>query len=272
MIMGIPIYQVDAFANQPFEGNPAGVCLLSEETPAAWMQSVAAEINLSETAFVLRCPDGFSLRWFTPLKEVRLCGHATLASAHILWESGALQQGEPARFFTRSGLLTADRRGDWIELDFPAKHALPCDPPEELSLALGADFRFAGRNDQTYLLEVENESILRALHPDFALLERLPVRCVIVTARASTPEFDFISRFFAPAIGILEDPVTGSAHCYLASFWSARLGLRELSAYQASPRGGVLRVRLAGERVKISGHAVTVFAGELLSLSKGRKI
>lgn len=212
----LPIYQVDAFTARPFAGNPAAVCLLSGPRDETWMQQVAAEMNLSETAFLLPEGNGFRLRWFTPTVEVDLCGHATLASAHVLWESEQLAPEAKACFFTRSGRLTAERRGQRSargELDFPAEPAEPVEAPVELVRALGVTPRFVGRNRMDYLVEVDEEATLRSLAPDFALLRSLPVRGVIVTSRSASPEFDFVSRFFAPQSGIDEDPVTGSAHC-----------------------------------------------------------
>lgn len=259
------IYQVDAFTGRPFAGNPAGVCLLPEPAAEAWMQAVAAEMNLSETAFLVRRPDGaFHLRWFTPAAEVKLCGHATLASAHVLWETGALQPAETARFHTLSGLLTASQRDGWIELDFPATPAVAAEPPAELAEALGVVPAYVGMNVFDYLAEVESEAIVRSLRPDFTALGRLPVRGVVVTARSAAAEFDFVSRFFAPAVGVNEDPVTGSAHCCLTPYWAERLGKTEMIAHQVSARGGVVRVRLAGERVLLGGQAVTMLVGELL--------
>lgn len=260
------LLQIDAFTSEPFRGNPAAVCLLDGDRDAEWMQSVAAEMNLSETAFLLRRDDGWSLRWFTPAVEVDLCGHATLASAHALWQEQLLREGETARFHTRSGLLTADRRGDWIELDFPDKVAEAIDPPEGLLEALGvSEPIWVGRNQFDYLVEVGSEEILDSLAPDHSRLRTLPVRGVIVTSRAAGGEYDFVSRFFAPGSGVDEDPVTGSAHCALAPYWAPRLGKTEFLAYQASRRGGVLRVRLAGDRVKLAGRAVTVLRGELVA-------
>lgn len=252
------LYQIDAFTAQAFRGNPAAVCLLDAERDEAWMQNVAAEMNLSETAFLLPQDDGFSLRWFTPAVEVALCGHATLASAHALYEERGLQS---ARFHTKSGLLTAERRGDWIELDFPAKPPIPSEAPPGLLDALGANALYVGRNKFDYVIEVASEEEVRAIHPDHARLRTIPVRGVIVTSRGS--EYDFVSRFFGPAVGVDEDPVTGSAHCALTPYWSAKLRREEMTAYQASRRGGIVRVRLAGDRVKLGGQAVTVFRGEL---------
>jgi PhzF family phenazine biosynthesis protein len=262
--MPLPIVQVDAFTSEPFAGNPAAVCILPEPRDAAWMQNVAREMNLAETAFLVRQADGFDLRWFTPTVEVDLCGHATLASAHVLWESEHLKLREQARFHTRSGLLTADRRGQWIEMDFPATPDERADAPPQLSAALGVKPRYVGRSKFDYLAELDSESAVRNVKPDFKLLSEIGGRGVIVTARAGKDTFDFVSRFFAPQSGIDEDPVTGSAHCCLAPFWAARLGKKELLAYQASARGGVLRLRLEGSRVILGGQAVTVLRGELL--------
>jgi PhzF family phenazine biosynthesis protein len=262
--MGIKITQVDAFTNRPFAGNPAAVCILPEPADERWMQNVAGEMNLSETAFLYRHGDGFNLRWFTPAVEVDLCGHATLASAHVLWEEGHLKSDARARFYTRSGLLTAERHGDWIELNFPATLEEPATAPPNLVEALGVSPKYIGRNKFDYLVEVESEAVVRNLTPNFTLLETVPVRGVIVTSRASSREYDFISRFFAPGSGVAEDPVTGSAHCCLGPFWSARLGKSEFVAYQASARGGVVRVRVSGDRVHLGGQAVTVMRGELL--------
>jgi len=227
------------------------------------MQSVAREMNLSETAFLLRQADGYQLRWFTPEVEMDLCGHATLASAHALWEEGHLLPGEQARFHTRSGLLTARRKGDWIEMDFPAKPDEPAPAPDGLIEALGASPKYIGKNEFDYIVELDSEDTVRRLKPDFTLLEKIPVRGVIVTSRAA--DYDFVSRFFAPASGIQEDPVTGSAHCCLGPFWRERLNKTEFVAYQASARGGVVRVRLEGDRVLLGGQAVTVLRGELLA-------
>jgi PhzF family phenazine biosynthesis protein len=262
--VGFPLLQIDAFTDRPFAGNPAAVCLLPGPRDDGWMRQVGAEMNLSETAFLCQEADGYRLRWFTPKVEVDLCGHATLASAHALWETGLLRPEEEARFHTRSGLLTVVRDGEWMEMDFPAKPPAPAAAPPGLAEALGAAPRYVGRNQFDYLVEVESEEALRALAPDVARLAALPVRGVIVTARATTPGFDFVSRFFAPAAGVNEDPVTGSAHCCLGPFWRERLGRNEMRAYQASARGGVVGVRVAGERVVLRGQAVTVLRGELV--------
>jgi PhzF family phenazine biosynthesis protein len=261
--MSLPLFQVDAFTNRPFAGNPAAVCLLDGPRETAWMQSVASEMNLAETAFLLPQEGGYNLRWFTPIVEVDLCGHATIASTHVLWEQGFLPAGTEVRFETRSGLLTAVRRGDWIELNFPTTPVAPVASVPGLQDALGVQPVFVGMSKFDCLVEVESESVLRALQPDMAQLLAIPVRGVIVTSRAETPDYDFVSRFFAPRVGVNEDPVTGSAHCSLSPFWSKYLGREELVGYQASARGGVVRVRLAGERVYISGQATTVLRGEL---------
>jgi PhzF family phenazine biosynthesis protein len=263
--MGTPIFQVDAFTDQPFRGNPAAVCLLAAPADAEWMQQVAAEMNLAETAFLHPVADGFQLRWFTPAIEVDLCGHATLASAHVLWESGRLAEETEARFHTRSGLLTATRSGDWIELNFPATPPAPTALPAGLLDALGLDdTRYTGKTLFDYFIEVADEATVRTLSPDFTVLGRFPIRGIIVTSRASTDGFDFVSRFFAPAAGIPEDPVTGSAHCGLTPYWRAQLGKEALVALQASARGGVLHVRQSGDRIYLRGQAVTVLYGDLL--------
>jgi PhzF family phenazine biosynthesis protein len=261
------IFQVDSFTNVPFAGNPAGVCILPEPRDDRWMQNVAKEMNLSETAFLVKQDDaynGYNLRWFTPAVEVDLCGHATLASAHILWETGALAAGLPARFHTRSGLLTADQRGSWITMDFPALPEESIDAPAGLTGALGVEPLYVGQSRFDLLVEVESEEVVRGMRPNLTLLKQIPARGVIVTSRAASAGFDFVSRFFAPRVGVNEDPVTGSAHCCLSPFWSKRLGRQELVGYQASARGGVVRVRLDGERVHIGGQSVTVLTGELL--------
>jgi PhzF family phenazine biosynthesis protein len=221
-------------------------------------------MNLAETAFLVRGESGFDLRWFTPAVEVDLCGHATLASAHALWEGGHLAKGEIARFQSRSGLLTARKIDDWIELDFPATPASAVPAPDGLAAALGVDPIFVGQSRFDYLVEAASESIVKDLSPDFSALRRFSVRGVIVTSAASTPGFDFVSRFFAPAAGIDEDPVTGSAHCCLTPYWSAKLDKATMTARQISARGGTVRVTLDGDRVKLAGQAVTVLRGELV--------
>ena len=262
--MGQKIYQVDAFTDEPFSGNPAGVCILPEPRAEAWMQNVAREMNVSETAFLCEQEDGFDLRWFTPGMEVDLCGHATLASAHILWETSVLSSQEQARFHTRSGLLTAVRTQNKIEMNFPATPDEPATAPPALGEALGLIPKYVGKSDFDYLVEIDSEETVRQLKPDLALLKSLAVRGIIVTSLADSPGYDFVSRFFAPAAGIDEDPVTGSSHCCLGPFWSGRLAKKDFTAYQASARGGTLYVRVTDERVHIGGNAVTVLAGELI--------
>jgi len=261
--MPVHIVQVDAFTSTPFAGNPAAVCVLPAPADETWMKNVAREMNLSETAYLHPEGDGYRLRWFTPAVEVDLCGHATLASAHVLWEDGHLKSDAAARFHTRSGLLTCERRGDWIEMDFPAKSEQAAEAPPQLAEALGAGLKYVGKNQFDYLIEVADEVTLRSLNPNYHLLKQLPVRGIIVTARGT--EYDFVSRFFAPGSGIDEDPATGSAHTALAPFWGARLKKDEMIGFQASARGGVVKVRLQGDRVILAGQTVTVLRGELIA-------
>ncbi len=267
------IIQVDAFADRPFAGNPAAVLVFPSDEVShwddpAWLQGVAAEMNLSETAFLRRREDGeFDLRWFTPAVEVELCGHATLASAHVLWTEGHIPEGQEARFHTLSGLLTATQSADesgrlWVEMDFPAEEAEEAAPEPGLLEALGIRFpHFVGRNRFDYLVEVAEEAEVRHLRPNTARLAEVHARGVIVTSRGA--DYDFVSRFFAPAAGVPEDPVTGSAHCCLGPYWAAKLGSADLMAYQASRRGGVVRVQARGDRVGIAGQAVTVLRAGL---------
>jgi PhzF family phenazine biosynthesis protein len=261
---GVPLVQVDAFTGAPFGGNPAAVCLLAGPADETWMQDVAREMNLSETAFLYPEGTAYRLRWFTPTVEVDLCGHATLASAHVLWETGRVRPGTRIDFQTKSGRLSAERQEGWIELDFPARPVEPVEAPPDLLAALGVPARFVGRNRLDYLVEVEGESVVCALRPDVTRLASLPVRGVMVTSSADDPRYDFVSRFFAPGSGIAEDPVTGSAHCALGPYWTPRLGKEQLLGYQASARGGTVRVRVAGDRVRLGGQAVTVLRGELV--------
>ena len=258
------IFQVDAFTDKPFAGNPAAVCVLPEAAGDEWMQHLANEMNLSETAFLVPQNDGFNLRWFTPSVEVDLCGHATLASAHILWEQGILPSDQEARFYTKSGLLRAVQKDSWIELDFPAEPEKQAEHPEALSKAFGMEAQYVGKNRFDYLVEFESAESIRKMTPDFTLLSSLGGRGFIVTSRSDSNDYDFISRFFAPAAGINEDPVTGSAHCCLGPYWARRLGKKELTAYQASARGGVVKVRVSDDRVFLGGQAVTVMRGSLL--------
>ncbi len=256
---------VDAFTATPFAGNSAAVCVLPAPREDGWMQAVAREMNHAETAFLLADGDGWRLRWFTPALEVDLCGHATLASAHVLWEEGRLGRGDVARFQTRSGLLTAVTRDGWITLDFPATPPVAAEAPAQLVSALGAPMVAAARTPFDWLVELESEAAVRALDPDLSALARLGGRGVIVTSAASSGGYDFVSRFFAPAAGVPEDPVTGSAHCALGPLWGARLGRHQLVGCQASSRGGIVRVTLQGGRVLLGGQAVTTLRGELLA-------
>jgi PhzF family phenazine biosynthesis protein len=264
--MGQTITQVDAFTNTPFAGNPAAVCVLPAPHSEDWMQKVAQEMNLSETAFLVRLEDGFDLRWFTPTTEVPLCGHATLASAHVLWSEGHLLPDEIARFHTKSGVLIAKKQGNWIELDFPVNYSQDTTAPIELGEALGVPIKTVKKNSLGYLVEVDSQELVQKLQPNFELLKTLPFSDVIVTSLThKDSEYDFVSRFFAPGLGINEDPVTGAAHCCLAPFWRDRLGKDEFLAYQASSRGGVLKIRYdGGSRVYLGGQAVTVVRGELI--------
>ena len=261
------IYQVDAFTDQPFKGNPACVCILDQARPDSWMQSLAQEMNLSETAFVAKRENGFDLRWFTPKKEVSLCGHATLATAHILWEDQYLKPTEEARFNTPSGLLTAKKDGVWIELDFPARFVVSAEANPGLNQALGVVPKSTSKSisakGDVYLVEVESEQIVRTMIPDFGALAATNARGVIVTSIAHAQEYDFVSRYFAPAIGINEDPVTGSAHCYLATYWGTKLNKRTCTGFQASARTGIVKCCWKEERVLLRGKAITIFKGEL---------
>ena len=263
--MGLTIWQVDAFAEAPLTGNPAAVCILPSARDAGWMQAVGREMNLSETAFLVRRDDGsYDLRWFTPTHEVDLCGHATIASAHVLWQDGHLAFGQQARFHSKSGELSADRDGDWIELNFPATPPEPVATPAELAAGLNATPLYCGKTIFDLFVELESETIVRTLKPNFTALATLRTRGTIITAQATTPGFDYVCRFFAPGWGINEDPVTGSAQSALGPYWQAKLGKDELRGYQASERGGVVRVRPRGDRVLIAGQAVTMLVGELL--------
>jgi len=262
----IKIFTVDAFTDRPFTGNPAAVCLpdtkLNEET----MQNIALEMNLSETAFVFKKNNGFELRWFTPKDEVELCGHATLASAHILWQEKIIPENEPAVFYTMyKGILKAEKNGNEIILNFPMNKPEASKKNIDLEKALGIklfnDLLYSTENH--FLIEVESENILNKINPDFSLLETLPKYGTIITCKSEDTEFDFKSRFFAPSKGVKEDPVTGAAHCILTPYWSEKLGKNKMKAYQASERGGVLTVEISDDRILLSGNAVTVTAGEL---------
>ena len=265
----IKLFQVDAFTEVPFSGNPAAVCLLDTPKDEQWMMNVASEMNLSETAFLSAHEGGYNLRWFTPLKEVSLCGHATLASAHVLWEQGYVSAGKDIQFYTMSGLLTAKRRDESIQLDFPARFVELAENNLSINEALGAiplqSNSYTIPKGRIFLLEFGNEDIIRGLTPDFRRLAATDARAVIVTAKSDSEIQDFVSRYFAPAVGIDEDPVTGSAHCYLAPYWAAKLGKQELIGLQVSKRSGYVRCKHISDRVFIMGKAVTIFKTELLA-------
>ncbi|EAQ82091.1 PhzF family phenazine biosynthesis protein [Blastopirellula marina] len=257
------LYQIDAFTARPLAGNPAAVCWLEQSCEDRWLQAVAAEMNLSETAFLWQEESRFRLRWFTPAVEVDLCGHATLAAAHFLWETGKAATDATIEFNTRSGVLTAVRINDRIELDFPIDEIEAGDPPTGLIAALGCKPIATGRNRRDVLVEVASEAELRSVAPDFRRLAEIRARGVIVTCRGDGENYEFLSRFFAPACGIDEDPVTGSAHCALVTYWAPKWKKQTLRAFQCSQRGGELEVTLDGDRAKLRGAAVTVLRGEL---------
>ena len=262
--MGQRITIVDAFTHTAFAGNPAAVCVLTEPTTDEWMQSVAREMRHSDTAFCIPLKDGsFELRWFTPSHEVRLCGHATLAAAHVLWEEGWLEHRKVARFSTLSGELTAAPLGRVIELDFPSRPPSEVEAPAGLVDALGVTPSWIGRDLDDYVVLLADEAAVVACAPDFGALRTVETRGVIITAPPAGDHVDFVSRFFAPRFGIDEDPVTGSAHCCLTPFWASRLDKSVLTARQLSARGGELEVELAGERVKLRGTCVTTLRGNL---------
>jgi PhzF family phenazine biosynthesis protein len=263
--MGQRITVVDAFTSRPFAGNPAAVCFLERPAGETWMQALAREMNLSETAFLHPKGAEWALRWFTPALEVDLCGHATLASSHLLWEEGRLALEAEARFRTRSGLLTARRREGRIEMNFPATPPVAAKPTEEIVRMLGTKPQYVGTTTFDVLVELESEEAVRTVSPRFDLMRRNASRGFIVTARAGaeTEGYDFVSRYFAPAYGIDEDPVTGSAHAALGPYWEERLGRKGLVGFQCSARGGTVHVRGEGDRVILGGEAVTVLVGEL---------
>ncbi len=258
--MNIPFYQVDAFTKIPFKGNPAAVCIVDDTVTETLMQQIAAENNLSETAFVCRREESFDLRWFTPQEEVALCGHGTLATAHLLWEQGIVPKQQTITFNTLSGWLSAQLNNGWVELNFPSLlgHQVPL--PREIQDILQVNPVNTVFALNRYVIELATEAEVRALTPDFARLANFP-RIVITAKGDKGTEFDFVSRVFAPCIGINEDPVTGSAHCALAPYWAQQLGKQSMTAYQASARGGVVKLRQEGERTVFSGEAVTVIKG-----------
>jgi PhzF family phenazine biosynthesis protein len=265
--MGLPLYQVDAFTKTSFCGNPAAVCVLPVFLESDQLQAIAQEMNLSETAFVVPTAAGFDLRWFTPVAEVDLCGHATLAAAHALWQhQGAVGD---LLFHTRSGTLVARQAEDWIALDFPQQPVHSLEHPkllETLTAALGISPVWLGQTASDLFVVLDNETLVQQLSPDFAQIATLPCRGVIVTALSHAQDYDFVSRFFAPQLGIPEDPVTGSAHCSLYPYWREHVAKETLVGYQASRRGGIVKVQGAGDRVILFGQAVTVLQGELLGL------
>ncbi|MFW6041181.1 MAG: PhzF family phenazine biosynthesis protein [Thermoplasmatota archaeon] len=258
------IYQVDAFTDTPFSGNPAGVCILNRAKEEKWMQNVAMEMNLSETAFLHKAGDYYNLRWFTPEDEVDLCGHATLASSHILWEKGLVKKDKEIRFSTNSGILTAQRNKGWIEMDFPLEKVEKATPPDKLTKALDIKPVYTGKSRFDYLIEVESENTVREVEPNFNLLKKVKTRGVMITSASYNKEYDFVSRFFAPRVGVNEDPVTGSSHCSLGYYWKNRLNKNKFKASQLSKRGGEIRVEVVEDkRVILGGQAVTVIEGEI---------
>lgn len=264
--MPVTLFQIDAFTDTRFRGNPAGVCLLPAPRPESWMQSVANEMNLAETAFIVPEGGAYRLRWFTPLTEVDLCGHATLAGAHALWEQALVPPDAPIAFETHSGTLTCRRKGHgWIEMDFPAVPVKRAQTPKGLVRALGLTPRYVGRNGMDVLALLRDAELVRELTPDLTRLAEVEARGIIVTAQADEgDDVDFVSRFFAPRVGVPEDAVTGSAHCALAPFWKKRLRKKVLRGRQLSARGGIVEVEPVRDRVLLRGQAVTVLRCGLL--------
>ena len=258
------IFTVDSFTSEAFSGNPAAVCILEDSISDELMQKIAAEMNLSETAFVSRNGSSFSLRWFSPMCEVDLCGHATLASAHILWQEGILGKSEKAVFETRGGILEAKKTDEKIEMFFPVDEPREVDCPDELVMAIHYQPGYVGKCKFDYLAVYENEKIIREIHPDLAHVKNLGSRGLIVSSKSDSDNYDFVSRFFGPNAGIDEDPVTGSAHCCLAPYWSKVLNKNSLTGYQASKRGGIVHTKLYNDKVILSGNAVTVMKSEIL--------
>ncbi|MHB8109284.1 MAG: PhzF family phenazine biosynthesis protein [Syntrophorhabdaceae bacterium] len=255
------IFHIDAFTNRPFHGNPAAVCILPHPKIDSWIESIAAELNLPVTAFIIRQADGYMLRWFTPVAEVDMCGHGTLAAAHIIWQESLARPDSGINFYTRSGTLRAWKEDDWIGLDFPSMPAQPIPEPEGLRNVLGVPFIYVGKNGYDIIVEVDSEQTVRSLDPDKDALRQLPMRGLILTGRSDNPEYDFVSRFFAPSLGISEDAVTGSAHCCLAPYWAKRLSRMQLKGYQASRRGGVIKMNIRDDRIHLFGQAITVISG-----------
>ena len=257
------LYNVNTFTEQAFRGNPAAVCILQEEKEEEWMQQIAKETNLPVTAFIHRIQNNYVLRWFTPTTEIPICGHGTLASAYIIWKKGYQEADKQISFHTKSGVLTSQLKGDWVQLEFPAIPEKKIIAPDLLIRALGVNLKYVGENKLDYLVEVDSEEIVRSLKPNIQSIAQLPVRGVIVTSRSNTSEYDFVSRFFSPAQGLNEDYVTGSAHCCLGTYWKRKLQKSEFTAFQASNRGGMLKVNVLDDTVFLSGKAVTIFEGNL---------
>ena len=262
----IRYFVVDAFTDRPFSGNPAAVVRLPAWPDDAWLQNVAMEMNLSETAFLVPNDHGFDLRWFTPTVEVDLCGHATLASAFTIFHTGQLEDNTDLKFSTRSGTLLATCHDNRIQLDFPLKPQLPSDTPAHLLEGLSVVPKYIGKGEYDYVVELETEDELRSLAPDFTQLAQIDCRGIIVTSKSKAAEFDFVSRFFGPSVGVDEDPVTGSAHCCLAHYWQQRTGRDQFTAFQASKRGGTVHIQIQQDRVLLSGNAVIVAQGDLLAI------
>lgn len=261
----VTLFQVDSFSHAPFKGNPAGVCIVKQPMDEEWMQNVAMEMNLSETAFLWPEGDAYRLRWFTPTVEVALCGHATLAAAHILWEEKYLDKDKAAQFITKSGALSAYKKGAKIYLDFPSEPPSPCSPPPYLPDLVNGKIIYCGSNNQNDLLvEIESEELVRNFKPRFDILKTFTIRGLILTAQSKNKDYDFVSRFFASSVGVDEDPVTGSAHCCLAPYWAEKLGKLALTGFQASQRGGIVGCELNGDRVIINGTALTIFRIEMM--------
>ena len=270
-----PLFIVDAFSARAFSGNPAAVCLLADDEPESWKQQMASEMNLAETAFVVRSDSEFSIRWFTPVCEVDLCGHATLASAHVLWQEGWVEKNAAITLQSRSGPLVCRKGEDeQIEMEFPLQQPVPAGalPNAGSMLGIQSEPIAVCQNSADYLIHIDSPEELRSLKPDFEALRMRPARGWIVTAQSDIADYDFISRYFAPAVGIDEDPVTGSAHCCLVAYWSPILNRNSLVGYQASKRGGVVKVEQRGDRAILAGHATTVVWGKCRAPRSGAQV
>jgi len=260
----LTIYQVDAFTSEPFKGNPAGVCILDYEPSVTWMQNIAMEMNLSETAFVIPGKDCRIIRFYTPEAEIHLCGHATLSASHILYETGIVKSAEVIRFSSKAGELRVKKHNEWIVMNFPVYKLEKMAIPAEFERVTGTKPQELYRAGYGWTLALLNdESEVRDLRPVFSLMKNSEFGDLIVTAPSSDPAYDFCVRCFAPALGIDEDPVTGSAHCALVPFWNGKTGRTDFVSHQVSKRSGVLKVSLKGERVEISGQAKTIFKADL---------